>query len=190
MKDKFPGYFKEDKESRNKIWSNSLFVFDANILLNLYRYSDPTRQEFLRIMERLQGKIFLPHRAAQEYLDNRLVVIDQQEKLYEKTSLQITTLKTDLENSHQHPFVSSTLMETANRIFEDLLVELESNKLIHTTRINEDEIKNSIAAIFENCVGHPYDVEKLKEIIELGEERYSQEIPPGFKAASQGGYRG
>ena len=38
MKELFPGYFKETEGHLREIWDTSLFVFDANILLNLYRY--------------------------------------------------------------------------------------------------------------------------------------------------------
>ena len=64
MKDLFPGHFKESQENLREVWDTCLFVFDANILLNLYRYSDTTRREFLRIIERIKVRVWLPHRSA------------------------------------------------------------------------------------------------------------------------------
>jgi len=40
MKSKFPEYFKLTKKEIQELWENALFTLDANILLNLYRYSD------------------------------------------------------------------------------------------------------------------------------------------------------
>lgn len=187
MKELFPGHFKESDKNLRQIWGASLFVFDANILLNLYRYSDTTRKEFLRILDKVKDRAWLPHRAAEEYLNNRLSVIDQQEKSYDDTIKSIESLKRDLENARQHPFVSKSIMKKVYGVFDELSNELKYNKSIHTTRINDDEIKDSIARIFENSVGLPYEREKIEQLITEGEGRYRQKIPPGFKDGSKSG---
>jgi prefoldin subunit 5 len=185
MKDLFPGHFKESEENLRKVWDSCIFVFDANILLNLYRYSDATRNEFLRLLEKIKDRVWLPHRAAEEYLSNRLSVIDQQEQSYDSTIKSINNLKSDLDNARQHPFVSKQTMGDVDSVFNALCEELLKNKKVHTQRISNDEIKNSISQIFENRVGLPFDKEKLEQLIVDGEERYKQKIPPGFKDASK-----
>ena len=187
MKDLFPGHFKESEGHLREVWDTSLFVFDANILLNLYRYSDTTRSEFLRILDKIKSRVWLPHRAAEEYFNNRLSVIDQQEKSYDDTTKSIASLKSDLENARQHPFVTSATMGKVTRVFDELCEELKRNKSVHTARISNDEIKDAIASIFENRVGFPFEKEKLRELISEGEERYKQKIPPGFKDGSKSG---
>jgi len=185
MKDLFPGHFKESERNLKLIWDTSLFVFDANILLNLYRYSDATRNEFLRILDKIKNRVWLPHRAAEEYLNNRLLVIDQQEKSYDNTVKAIESLKQDLDNARQHPFVSKKIMEKVDSVFSELCNELQSNKSVHTSRISNDEIKESIANIFKDSVGAPYENTRLEDLIKEGEERYKQKIPPGFKDSSK-----
>lgn len=187
MKDLFPGHFKESDESLKEAWETSLFVFDANILLNLYRYSDTTRNEFIRILNKLKGRVWLPHRAAEEYLNNRLTVIDQQEKSYDDTIKLIESLQQDLDNTRQHPFVSKGVMRKVNSVFDELCNELKKNKSAHTDRISSDEIKDSIAIIFGKNVGTPYDKGQIDQLISAGEERYKQKIPPGFKDGSKAG---
>lgn len=44
MKELFPGHFKESEGHLREIWDTSLFVFGANVLLNLYRPSDRNKQ--------------------------------------------------------------------------------------------------------------------------------------------------
>lgn len=39
MKSKFLGHFKLNDDQVKEIWANGVFVFDANTLLNMYRYS-------------------------------------------------------------------------------------------------------------------------------------------------------
>lgn len=187
MKVLFPGHFKESDVSLREVWETSLFVFDANILLNLYRYSDTTRNEFLRILDKLKDRAWLPHRAAEEYLNNRLMVIDQQEKSYDDTVKLIESLQRDLDNARQHPFVSRGVMRKVNSVFSELCNELKRNKSVHTNRISSDEIKDSIAKIFENSVGLPYDKDRIEQLISEGEERYKQKTPPGFKDGAKAG---
>lgn len=187
MKQLFPGHFKESEESLKAVWQDCIFVFDANILLNLYRYSDSARDEFLNLIEKNQDRVWLPHRAAEEYLNNRLAVIGQQEKSYDETVSSIKSLKASLDNARQHPFVSKRTMKKVESVFIELERELENNKAVHTKRISNDEIKQKISSVFDERVGSPYSEEKLKEIISKGEHRYKQKIPPGFKDSSKSG---
>jgi len=187
MKDLFPGHFKESERSLKQVWGSCIFVFDANILLNFYRYSDSTRSEFLQLLQKIQERVWLPHRAAEEYLNNRLSVIDQQERSYDDTAKSINSLRSDLDNARQHPFVSQRAMKQVNKVFDLLCNELSENKEAHTKRISDDEIKKSISSIFENNVGQPYSRESLEKMISDGKERYKQKIPPGFKDGTKSG---
>ena len=45
MKDSFPGYYRPTENEFAEMWESCLFVLDANVLLNLYRYSVDTREE-------------------------------------------------------------------------------------------------------------------------------------------------
>lgn len=60
------------------MWQECIFVFDANILLNLYQYSPNSRDELLDVLERLKNQIWVPHQAMLEYHENRKEVIAQQ----------------------------------------------------------------------------------------------------------------
>lgn len=181
MKDLFPGHFKESEDHIKTVWDSCIFVFDANILLNLYRYSDKNRKEFLNILEDNKDRVWLPNRVAEEYLNNRLTAIDKQESSYDTMISSISSLKKDLENSNQHPFVSSDMMTEVQNTFDMLCNELSANKEVHTKRINDDEIRDKLLEIFSQRVGLPYLNEKLEEIVIEGKLRYQAQIPPGYK---------
>ena len=179
MKDKFPGHF-SSSQSKEDLWENCTFVFDTNILLNLYRYSDETRTLFIRTLEGLKDRIWIPYKVAAEYLANRLDVIYEQQEEYEKAIAEINKLKGKLENSRQHPFVSSETMKAVSGSLEKAIEELNKNKDTHNNRINSDDIKDVISEIFDNRVGEPYNNESLELIISEGIERYKHKIPPGY----------
>ncbi len=179
MKDKFPGHF-STPQSKEDLWQNCIFVFDTNILLNLYRYSDETRTLFIKTLEGLRDRIWIPYRVAAEYLENRLDVIYEQQEEYEKAITDIKKLKGKLENSRQHPFVTSSTMKAVGKSLDNAISELEKNKETHNKRIHDDEIKEFISEIFNERVGDSPVSEDLEKIISEGIERYKQKIPPGY----------
>lgn len=82
MRSMFPGYFSPTDIHFEKHWNESIFVMDANVLLNLYRYSDATKDELKNALVSLGGRVFIPHQAASEFLRNRLTVTSEQSKEY------------------------------------------------------------------------------------------------------------
>lgn len=181
MKNSFPGHFPPSKRDINRLWDSCLFTVDANILLNLYRYSDTTRKEVLQVFKAIKDRIWLPHRAAQEYFNNRLAVIAQQEKAYEEAIKTIQALQGDLSNARQHPFLSDKLMQKLSAVLEEVVAELEGNKGVHANRTQADEIQEAIGGLFSGRVGAPYSDELLENICREGEDRYARKVPPGYK---------
>jgi len=186
MKKHFPGHFPQSKAQIKKLWKSCFFVVDANILLNLYRYSDETKAEFLDVLDSVKKRLWLPHRAAEEFFDNRLTVIGKQEKAYVDARGRIAKLQEDLANARQHPFVSDATMKIVLPVLERLTSELSKNQEVHTKRITDDSIRTTVARIFAGRVGEAYDSERLSEIFKEGESRYAERIPPGFKDARKG----
>lgn len=181
MKKSFPGHFPPTKREMDRLWKSCLFTLDTNILLNLYRYSDATRKDFLGVLEAIKDRLWLPHRAAQEYFENRLAVISQQEKAYDEAVRTIQTLQADLSNARQHPFVSDKLMQKLTQVLEEVVAELTSAKATYAKRTSSDEIQKDIGDLFNGRVGQPYSNEQLENICKEGEDRYAKKIPPGYK---------
>ena len=42
MKDKFFQYYPINEDQIKELWEQSIFIFDTNVLFNLYRYSEQT----------------------------------------------------------------------------------------------------------------------------------------------------
>jgi hypothetical protein len=181
MRDLFPGHFYKNDEDYSKLWQKCTFVFDANILLNFYRYSDPAREEFLKLLETVRDRIWLPHRAAEEYLANRINVIYDQKTHYNKTITSLKDLRKSLEHRRQHPFVEEDTLASFNKSFDRLIEELVQNEERHGARVTEDEIQNAIGDLFSGRVGSPFCESALTETIEEGRERYKNKTPPGYE---------
>jgi len=87
MKKIFPGFYPPSDEDLKELWSKSLFVLDANVLLNLYRYPEKARADLLTVIRKIKDRVWVPYQAALEYQVNRLTVIaEQKEKFLRKNS--------------------------------------------------------------------------------------------------------
>lgn len=78
MKSLYIGYFKPSEANFKEMWQSSLIVFDTNVLLHLYRYSEETREQLLTIIGTFKDRIWIPRKVADEFFDNRLEVLGKQ----------------------------------------------------------------------------------------------------------------
>jgi PIN like domain len=82
VRDRFPGYYRPTQEQFQQMWEECIFSYDANVLLNVYRYSPATCEELFRIFQHLKDRTWLTHQAVLEYHENRQEVIEQQYNIY------------------------------------------------------------------------------------------------------------
>lgn len=187
MKNAFPGQFANKPEKIKALWDDGLIALDANVLLDLYRYSDSTRAALINVLELLKDRVWISNQVAKEYFSNRLKVIGDQAKLYDVAITELVKLKAGFENQKQHPFIGVDALDGFVASFDRVVEELKVNKEIHDGRIYEDDIKSKLGDLFDARVGAGYSVEKLELLVVEGAARYQQKIPPGFKDVSKGG---
>jgi len=178
MKNTFPGYYRPDDEEFKKLWEDCLFIFDTNVLLNLYRYSPETTNEFLEFLDDISDRIWLPHQAGYEYQKNRLGEIANQEKSYDELIKFIDKTQKDLKESllsKRHPFLkdANEQIEKLSKIFDDISSKLKEKKDEYVLLNEQDDIRDKITSLFEGKVGAAYSEEKLGKIYKEGKERYS-----------------
>lgn len=181
MKNTFPGYCKKSESEIKKIWENGIILFDTNVLLNLYRYSDSTRDTILDLISKFSKQIYLPHQAGLEYNRNRYEVIAEQEKAYKEFLDKITQIQKDLQSTNKPPFLSSKIDKNLNSVFEDVSAEVQDSIQKYCDYLKGDPIYNKISELFENRITEPFTIESLDKIYKEGEERYKMKIPPGFE---------
>ena len=184
MKESFKEYYKPTEKEFKYLWDNCEFIFDANVLLNIYRYSSETTVEFLDVLKKVQDRIWLPHQAALEYQRNRFSVIEEQvakcktlEKLLEKNEI----LKFLTENK-RHPFIDiESLISETETFFKTLKNDLETRRNNYPNTISKDSLRDTITEIFNGKIGSEFNKKDLDNTYKKGKERYADKIPPGFE---------
>jgi len=177
-------YIDYTEEEIKDIWNNATFVFDTNILLSLYRYSEETREKLLNGLIELQEKIWLPYNVAQEFLKNRSQVIYETVDKYAK----IVGIKNEFIKKicNELRFEKSDKeMKKLDKYLDQWLKRLECNNLKIET-LKEDLFLNKILLLFDGKVGPAYSDGDLKEIFKEGKERYEKKTPPGYEDGKKG----
>jgi hypothetical protein len=190
MRDIFPEYDNSRAVNHPEIWKNALFVFDTNVLLNLYRYRIDTRDELLNVLDQISDQIWIPYQVALEFQRNRLNVIAEQVKRFNEVRRAIIKAKADLTNElakfklqERHSLINTQPLMTGfekltAEFFEDL-DEIEKNQ---QTIQGEDKLKDRLELLFQNRVGSPFTKQsEIDDIQKSGELRYKHKIPPGYE---------
>lgn len=190
MKDKFIGFYDPTKEEIDTAWKDGTFAFDANSLLNLYRYTEDTRNDFINAIKNIKKRLFLPYQSAYEFHNNRLNVIERTKESFNEVlksfSTHIEKFYSEINSFKIHPSIKIEEIEKINSKFlKELSDVLDKQKGKHPDFNSNDEVLNNLSDIFESyLVGQEFNDEDLKKIYAEGENRYSNKIPPGYQDAS------
>ncbi|UMR33684.1 PIN domain-containing protein [Paenibacillus polymyxa] len=195
MKDIFPMYYAPANEEFDEMWKESIIVFDANVLLNLYRYSIKTSDLILDIMDRLSDRLWIPYQVALEYQANRQKVIYEQKEAYTQVKNvvckefeeMIDHLSIGLKKYYKrHPIIETANITTKiENLKSEVIQELEEQELKHPNYNEDDKIRSFIDKHFDGKIGTPYSETELSEIYREGEQRYKSKRPPGYKDMSE-----
>ena len=69
--DGFDAYRTATAADYQRLLTKSLVVLDANVFLDLYRYSEQTRRDLFAVMERLGDRLWVPRQVLVEFWRNR-----------------------------------------------------------------------------------------------------------------------
>lgn len=185
MKDKFSEYYKLSEKELKKHWEKDIFCFDANVLLNLYRYSPSTREAFFNLLEKVKGRIWITYQAAFEYQKNRLVVINAQREAYKDIRETLTKKKGEIEaklNSFKkHPYLQTTeLKRQIESAFDSIGRDLDNLENKHPDYLDNDPVWEKLSVLLEGKVGDDFAKEELEKLYRDGKKRYDEKVPPGY----------
>ena len=191
MRDAFSGRYRPTDKEFDRLWKEGIFVFDANVLLNLYRYSAKAQEQLISVLNVLKERTWLPHQAAKEFTERRIEVIHNRRKTYQNLKANLRKALSEVESQvgGLHRDGEMELAEPVEMVqdaVEGLVVrvqELEARVPEETNSLEDDAVWAAVEKIFEGRVGPPYAAERVKEIYKEGEERYARSIPPGYEDA-------
>lgn len=178
MKNKVREFIEPTGLEKQKLWEKAVFIFDTNVLLNLYRYSAKTRNSLLSAFESFKDRVWIPYQVACEYMRKRCEVIYETVQRYEQFKKEIDSFTNRTVETLRLTSNDEEVSELKRYLFKWLDSNKDRNLLV--LNVEEDEILNQILAIFDGKVGDNIEAEELIAIRKEGEERYKKSIPPGY----------
>jgi DNA-directed RNA polymerase subunit F len=193
MKDDFKGFYNIEKSVLEELWKDekTLFVFDTNVLLNLYGYAKQTRDDFFSILQVVNENLWIPYQVGLEYQRRRLSIIRNEKVVFNDIENNLEKIQKVFKGD----FETLALKRRFPQLFENTeKLEKEINKSISKYKKSvqhwdnkqpcvrsHDEIRDTLNEFFNGKVGDkPKDQKWLDDLFKDGEERFKKKIPPGF----------
>ncbi|SPZ60514.1 Uncharacterised protein [Serratia quinivorans] len=198
MKSLFKGFYNPNEELLRDIWNSdrSIFIFDTNLLLNIYQYEEKTKNEFLELLNRLKDRVWIPHQVALEYQRRRLNVIKRERDVFDKIDNAFNNFTSNLSKTiiKEHN-VEEKLPELNTKIkefivsFDTLIEQFKKDAIIPQRELKpevrqHDSVRDIVDSVFEGRVGEEFEQPELDEIYSDGQTRFAGKVPPGFKDES------
>jgi len=197
MNEVFKGFYKSTESELRKIWNSdsTIFIFDTNCLLNLYRCENQTRDDIINLMQLISQRVWIPFQVGYEYQINRKEVIYNSLSSLEKVkktlkdTIDSTTASINPLKKHLYSALNSEIGKLKEEITSPIESFIKSNiepRIAQKQKIaKSDSIRYSIDKIAGNKCGHPPTQELIEDINLKGEERYLHSLPPGFRDATK-----
>ena len=188
MKKHYKEYFPTSEEDYTNIWKDATIVLDTNILLNLYRYTEDTRDNMFAIMEFYKDKLWMPYQVGLEFLNNRASTTATITKIPETMKVKLDDGKKQLLNvfnnkeTSRHPYINKRDLENVYDKAMQQVKEYLEKQAEKTPDYNvSDPILDKVLELYEDKVGENFTPDELLLLYEEGERRYADNIPPGYK---------
>jgi len=192
-----------DKDALDNLWEKATFIFDSNVLLDLYRLPQEAKNELLSVlkMPEIKNRIWIAFQGLLEFLNNRHDAIGDQKSKFETVrgklqqaissheetfkTLNIELAKLKLRRRHSlinpEKFISSENIAAGIGFVHDFIENLNELEKKQRDVNDEDETKKDVLNIFQGKIGRGLSKKQITELYLAGENRYKNEVPPGYK---------
>ncbi|MFG1320292.1 PIN domain-containing protein [Xanthobacter autotrophicus] len=196
MRKRFSWYLTATDQIDN-VWNNGILTLDANVILDLYRYHDQTREILLKTIESWAGRIWLSNQAAEEFFRNRKRVIASSEKTFKEAISTIENTQKHIvgviESLRGNRIVPRAIIDKLGKAvaspLQEAVTEIEKSRDGHPNYLSDDPILDRLLKLFDGSTGAPWDAAQHAAYVEIAEKRMKDQIPPGYKDGHKDGER-
>jgi hypothetical protein len=189
----FNGYWRRSPEDYKFAVENYTIVLDANVLLELYRFTRQAREELIKILEQLQERVWVPHQAAAEYYLHRSDAIRDHLRLYasvpenldsyrDKVIAEVSSFARRCSLSDEQRRNLAAPIDEAFRVVAQSIGEYAAAfDLTLDSVVQEDPVLQALSRILDGRVGDAFTEADSVALIEEYKCRAAAEVPPGYK---------
>ena len=189
MKTKFPHYYRISQEDLLDKFDDCIFIFDACVLLDIFRLKRDLVDKIFNVIEHYKDKICIPYHAASEYFKNINTVLTAQIEKIKKSQEAFDEFTGSFQAQRNYPYITDSASKLLTRLEKQ--INKDFTEQIHYI---EDQLihggnQKRMSILLDGKVLEPFSSEEIKEIEKEGAERYANKIPPGWKDAPKNGNR-
>ena len=183
MRKQFFEYYGLTKAELDKLWKDSLIVFDANLLISLYRRPQEVRDDILNVIKTLEDRIWLPQQVGYEYHEHRLEEANRPIESIRGLVDKFKKFETEIQNGYsKNPYIDyKKIKNSLTRLITTVEKSVDEWLNKCPDFLQKDSVLEVLTNLFEGKVGDPYTQEQLEKIYKEGELRYAAKVPPGYK---------
>ncbi|MFC1228686.1 PIN domain-containing protein [Streptomyces sp. Sce081] len=183
----------------DSVLTNGLVTPDANVLLNLYRYTEQARADLLAALGALGDRLWIPHQVLVEFWRNRETTISDARSTSAKAAQEMSghsvqavqTLRTWANRVALSDDDLDDLRDRLGEVFEEVRKKINEVGEGEWQHIGHDTSTDPVIAKLEPAltgrVGAPFSAEDRATSTALGQKRVAQRVPPGYMDAKKDG---
>lgn len=184
--------------------SGHLIVLDTNVLLELYRQPANISLDVINALKKIQSNIYIPRQVYDEYLKNYHKTCGDEKKKYKKVTKELSDSLKNLQDDiakkigeyRKHNYTDiSKLQNNLNEKIKDtqnIITEFEKNHYaeiqLNIDFLQNDKVKEFVDLLHnEGNIGEKIPFSKKLLLLQEGQVRYDNLIPPGFRDSTKNG---
>lgn len=196
--DGFEAYRTPTLEQYRGVFADGLVVLDANVLLNLYRYTDQARDDLLLVLERLRDRLWVPHQVLVEFWRSREGVLrdprDTARTIKELRSVRDKTVGllrgwargVSLPDA-RHERITDALSAAFDNAVERVDKFRSPSGIGPGGDTGTDAVLERLERLLAGRAGAPLDADAYTAAFKEGTRRVEASEPPGYRDRSKGG---
>ncbi|MBA8734192.1 PIN domain-containing protein [Chromobacterium violaceum] len=188
MQNNFFEYFRPTREETEALWKEAHFIFDTNVLLNLYRMSAETSREMREILRKIESRLFLPHQVGMEFFRHVEEEIAKQVNEFESVKNRLKKIPNDFgKELTRHPCIPiNAIKEALEKCINEQIEAVEKSQSDNQINFleHEDPILSELNSLFKDSSAGASSAEEEKEINEKIELRIKENSAPCYTSIS------
>ena len=184
--------------------SEHIIVLDTTVLLELYRQPANISLDVISALKRILTNIYIPRQVYEEYLKNYHKICGDEKKKYKKVTEELSDslkkLQTDIAKKvgeyRKHNYTDiSKLQNNLNEKIKDtqnIITEFEKSHhaeiQLNINFLQNDKVKEFVDLLLnQGSIGQKIPFSKKILLLQEGQVRYDNLIPPGFHDSAKNG---
>ena len=184
--------------------SEHIIILDTTVLLELYRQPANISLDVISALKRILTNIYIPRQVYEEYLKNYHKICGDEKKKYKKVTKELSDSLKKLQNDiakkvgeyRKHNYTDiSKLQNNLNEKIKDtqnIITEFEKSHhaeiQLNINFLQNDKVKEFVDLLLnQGSIGQKIPFSKKILLLQEGQVRYDNLIPPGFHDSAKNG---